>query len=291
LEVRLDREEIFLQIRNIKNLPTLPGVAGRILEVTSDGESGAKELAGIIANDQSMSAKVLNLANSAFYGFSRQITTIPQAVVVLGFDAVRGLALGVSVYETLPVPTNVDSFDREAFWIHSIGCGTAAKIIANALNYRDTGTFFVAGLLHDLGKVVLDTYFSDQYQRVVHHLVTEGGESVSTEEEIIKVNHAEVGGWLAFRWRFPDILVNAIEHHHDPDSADEAFIKETSIVYLADVLTRRAGIGLFYEMVEVDSALLQSNLDLTDDKVEKMAGELEKEKEGISEFFSYLSAG
>ena len=119
--------------------------------------------------------------------------------------------------------------------------------------------------------------------------MTEGGESVSTEEDVIKVNHAEVGGWLAFRWRFPDILVNAIEYHHNPDSANEAFIKEMSIVYLADVLTRRAGIGLFYEKVEADTELLQRNLDLAEDKVVKLAGELEKEKEGITEFFGYLS--
>jgi putative nucleotidyltransferase with HDIG domain len=281
---------MFLQIRNIKNLPTLPGVAGRILEVTSDGASGARELAAIIANDPSMSAKVLNLANSAFYGFSRQITTIPQAVVVLGFDAVRGLALGVSVYEALPDPSVEDSFDREAFWIHSIGCGTASKIIANALGYRDTGTFFVAGLLHDLGKVVLDTYFNEQYQQVVHRLKTEGKESTATEAEVLKLNHSEVGGWLAFRWRFPEILVNAIEHHHDPNSADEELVKETSIVYLANVLTKCAEIGLFYDTDAADTELVQQNMDLSEDQVAELAGALQKEKEGITEFFSYLSA-
>ena len=125
----MDREDIRLGIRNIKNLPTLPVIVSRVLEVADDSGSSANELADIVSKDMSVSAKVLNLANSAFYGFSRRITTIPQAVVVLGFDTVRSLALSVSVFETLKQTTDDVSFDREAFWIHSIGCGTSARLI------------------------------------------------------------------------------------------------------------------------------------------------------------------
>ena len=144
----MDREDIRLGIRNIKNLPTLPVIVSRILEVADDSGASANELAELVARDMSVSAKVLNLANSAFYGFSRRITTIPQAVVVLGFDTVRSLALSVSVFDSLSRNTSDVSFDREAFWIHSIGCGTASRLIAKELGFRDTGTFFVAGLLH-----------------------------------------------------------------------------------------------------------------------------------------------
>ena len=287
----MDREDIRLGIRNIKNLPTLPVIVSRILEVADDSGSSANELAELVARDMSVSAKVLNLANSAFYGFLRQITTIPQAVVVLGFDAVRGLALGVSVYETLPMATSEDSFDREAFWIHSIGCGTAARIIASALGYRDTGTFFVAGLLHDLGKVVLDKYFDEQYQQVVHQMLTEGKGSVSAEEEVLKVNHAEVGGWLAFRWRFPDILVGAIEHHHSPTSVEARFVRDMMVVYLANILTKQADIGLQYEKLDPDYELVQKHLELTPEKVAGLASELLEQRDGIMQIFSYLSTG
>jgi len=143
----MDREDIRLGIRNIKNLPTLPVIVSRILEVADDSGSSANELAELVARDMSVSAKVLNLAISAFYGFSRRITTRPRAVVVLGCDTVRSLALSVSVFAALKNDTNEVSFDREAFWIHSIGCGTASRLIAKELKYRDTGTFFVAGLL------------------------------------------------------------------------------------------------------------------------------------------------
>ena len=167
----MDREDIRLGIRNIKNLPTLPIIVTRVLEVAADSGSSANELAEIVARDMSVSAKVLNLANSAFYGFSRRITTIPQAVVVLGFETVRSLALSVSVFEYLNKPTGEASFDREAFWVHSIGCGTVARITAKSLGWRDTGTPFVAGLLHDLGKVILDTDYNDLYQEVVEEMV------------------------------------------------------------------------------------------------------------------------
>jgi c-di-GMP-related signal transduction protein len=168
----MDREDIRLGIRNIKNLPTLPVIVSRVLEVADDSGSSANELADIVSKDMSVSAKVLNLANSAFYGFSRRITTIPQAVVVLGFDTVRSFALSVSVFETLKQTTDDVSFDREAFWIYSIGCGTSARLIAKNLNYKDTGTFFVAGLLHDLGKVldVLDPLATNKGIDVVQEL-------------------------------------------------------------------------------------------------------------------------
>ena len=150
----MDREEIKLAIRNIKNLPTLPIIVTRILRVATDSGSSANELAELISRDMSVSAKVLNLANSAFYGFSSRIATIPQAVVVLGFGTVRSLALGVSVFDTMHQAAGGKSFDREAFWIHSIGCGTACKLIARTLGQKDIGTPFVAGLLHDLGKLI-----------------------------------------------------------------------------------------------------------------------------------------
>lgn len=126
----MDREDIRLGIRNIKNLPTLPIIVSRVLEVADDSGASANELAEIVARDMSVSAKVLNLANSAFYGFSRRITTIPQAVVVLGFETVRSLALSVSVFESLNSSQDAASFDREAFWVHSIGCGTVSRITA-----------------------------------------------------------------------------------------------------------------------------------------------------------------
>ena len=286
----MDRDDIRLAIRNIKNLPTLPVIVSRILEVAGDSGSSANELVELVARDMSVSAKVLNLANSAFYGFSRRITTIPQAVVVLGFNTVCSLALSVSVFESLSDSSGDVSFDREAFWIHSIGCGTASRLVAKELGYRDTGTFFVAGLLHDLGKVILDTYFSEQYAEVVEEMVEEERSALDAEKDILDIDHAEVGAWLAARWKFPEILATSIAAHHNLIAAKEEFIKEAVIVHLANVLTKRAGIGLCYESVIQDpSDMVASELKLSNDQVAKIAQDLQSERDQINEFFSYLS--
>ncbi len=286
----MDREDIRLGIRNIKNLPTLPIIVSRVLEVADDSGSSANELADIVSRDMSVSAKVLNLANSAFYGFSRRITTIPQAVVVLGFDTVRSLALSVSVFETLKQSEGDVSFDREAFWIHSIGCGTAARLIAKGLRFRDTGTFFVAGLLHDLGKVILDTYFNELYQEVVEEMVEEERSALDAETDILDIDHAEVGGWLAARWKFPEVLVAPIANHHNPMAAEDALFKETLIVHLANIVIKREGIGLCYETEIPDpSDLVESELKLSDEQVGGFQEELRSEKDQITDFFNQLT--
>jgi putative nucleotidyltransferase with HDIG domain len=286
----MDREDIRVGIRNIKNLPTLPVIVSRVLEVAVDSGSSANELAEIVSRDMSVSAKVLNLANSAFYGFARRITTIPQAVVVLGFDTVRSLALSVSVFETLSQADQEVSFDREAFWVHSIGCGTAARVVAKELGFRDTGTFFVAGLLHDLGKVILDTYFNELYQEVVEDMVEEERSALDAETDILDIDHAEVGGWLAARWKFPEVLVNPIATHHNPMAAEEEFFKESLIVHLANIVTKREGIGLCYETDIPDpSDLVNSELKISQDQIQSLSEKLREEKDQITEFFSQLS--
>lgn len=285
----MDRDEIRLTIRNIKNLPTLPGVASRILEVTQDTESNAMELADIVINDPAVSARVLNLANSSFYGFSQRITTIPQAVVVLGFDMIRSLALGVSVFQTLDSAPDTPSFERDAFWLHAIGCGTAAKIVARELDIRDEGTLFVAGLLHDLAKIILDMHFSDEYAEVIKAAEATSRPSYLVEQELMGVDHAEIGAWLAFRWKFPDLLVNPIAGHHDLSLAEDDFLRESTIVHLANNLAKRAGIGLVFENpVPAPDERVQSVLHLTPDRVNRIADELAGEQERIAEFFSYL---
>ena len=176
----MDREDVRLAIRNIKN-----------------------NWADIIAHDQSVSAKVLNLANSAFYGFSRRIAIIPQAVVVLGFDTDKSLALGVSVFGSLQQKVGKVSFDREQFWMHSIGCAEEARLVAKSQGLKDVGTPFVAGLLHDIGKVILDTHFNDQYQDVMEEMIDEGRSAVDVETDVLNIDHAEVGGWLSTRSEIP----------------------------------------------------------------------------------------
>ncbi len=284
------REDIRLAIRDINNLPTLPTVVVRIIEVAQDRGANAKQLAEIVSNDQSVFARILKLANSAFYGFSRQITNITQAVVVLGFDTVKSLALSISAFDSLAKFSHQTNFDREAFWVHSIGCGMVAKTIGKEIGLRESGTLFVAGLLHDLGKVILDTYFREQYDVAVQEMIQAGRSTADVEIEMLNIDHAEVGGWLAARWKFPEILVSPIAYHHNPGAANEAHLQSTLIIHLANILTKRLDIGLCYEStVPEPSDLVEAHLNLREEDLERLMGELGGIKEEIDEFFQYLN--
>ena len=286
----MDREDIRLAIRNIKNLPTLPVIVTRILEVADEAGSSARELAEIISHDQSVSAKVLNLANSAFYGFSKRIATIPQAVVVLGFDTVKSLALGVSVFQTLSQKVGRVSFDREQFWMHSIGCAAAAKLVAKGMGIKDTGTPFVAGLLHDVGKVILDTYFNAQYQTVIEEMIEEGRSAVDVETDVLNIDHAEVGGLLAVRWKFPDVLITPIAYHHNLLGTQDENLPSAVIVHLANILTKKTGVGLRYETeIPEPSDMVQKVLRLTSSKILIITEELKGQRNSIQEFFRNLN--
>lgn len=283
------REDIRLAIRNIRNLPTLPAVVLRIMEVAQDRESSAKQLAEIVSNDQSVFARVLKLANSAFYGFSRQISNITQAVVVLGFDTVRSLALSVSTFDSLSRADSESRFDREGFWVHSIGAGMAARAIGGAMGSCDSGNLFVAGLLHDVGKVILDSHFREYYGIAVERLMVERRPTVEVEREVLDIDHAEVGGWIAARWRFPDALVAPIAHHHRPEAADWTGLEQTLIVHLANILVKRMKIGLCYEATAPEpSELVYSRLGLKPDVLPQVMEELDGAREEIDEFFMYL---
>jgi len=158
------------------------------------------------------------------------------------------------------------------------------------LGWRDTGTPFVAGLLHDLGKVILDTYYNDLYQEVVEEMVEEERSALDVETDVLDIDHAEVGGWLAARWKFPEVLVVPIACHHNLMAADEAYQKDALIVHLANIITKRSGIGLCYESeIPEPSDLVESVLGLGADKIEEIQAELQNEQDQIQEFFNNLT--
>lgn len=262
-----------------------------MLEAANNPETTAIELGEIVAQDVSVSAKVLSLANSAFYGFSRKITTIQQAVVVLGFDTVRSLALSVSVFDALSHDTNGASFDREAFWIHSIGCGTASRLIAKTLRLPDLETYFVAGLFHDLGKVILDTYFHDRYSEVCQSLEQDTRPVYLIEHDLLDIDHAEVGGLLTARWKFPEILVTPIACHHSLKPIKKQFLQITLAVHLANFLIKKADVGLAVETNTPDtSGLLKAHLKISSEQLKTVHQSLIDEKDRIFEFLNSLAA-
>ncbi len=230
-----DRVAAKQQVRRIKNLPTVPGIVAKISRMVENPETSAAEVGRLISQDQVLSAKVLRMANSAFFGMSRKISSIPQALVILGFDVVKGLVLTSSVFDMIQK-------SMAGLWEHSIGCAAASGAIATVLGREDAEEILVAGLLHDLGKVVLALNMPDEMKSIKEKVVKENMYFYEAENAVLDFHHGEVGQWLAEHWNLPESLAEPMRLHHHPEKA--VLRPEcTAIVHLADIMIRAWGFG------------------------------------------------
>jgi HD-like signal output (HDOD) protein len=226
-------------------LPTLPTIVTQLIAIVGDPASSARQIAMLVSTDQALTAKILKVANSAFYGFAREIATVQLAIVVLGIEMVKNIGLSVAVLKRFATGREHRLFDRQRFWEHAIGCGVAARMLAkNFLNKRIADEAFVAGVLHDIGKLILIEYFYDDFCEALEKAESEGISIFEAEEHVLGVSHADIGGWLAEKWNLPKHLVLAIAHHHRP--FDPNGDKPEDLVLLAhmgDALIRHLRIG------------------------------------------------
>ena len=194
-----------------RNLPTIPTVLTRIIALTGVEEASGKELIDVIEHDQALTSKILRLANSAFFGQSRQVATIPRAVVLLGFSTVRNLALSVKVWEALG--NGVARVHLEELWAHAVAVAVATRSLTAQLRAGDPDEAFTAGLLHDVGRLVIALRFREHYWQAVGG-AGERGPVETLEAATFGVDHAEVGGWMLEAWSLPSGIVEAVRLHH-----------------------------------------------------------------------------
>jgi putative nucleotidyltransferase with HDIG domain len=229
-------------IEKIDDLPTLPRTVLKITELVNDPKSSAKELARVITDDQVLTARLLKLVNSSFYGFPQRISTVTGAIVLLGFDAIRNLLLTTSVFDLFANRNRKKKQDQERFWDHSLGCAVGAKVIGNYLRHDKIEELFVAGLLHDIGKIVEMMFLPDEFSKVVAAVNRDNILMTTAEYEVLGYNHAEVGKLLAEKWNLPVKLVKVIAYHHQPSNAG-SFAMEAAIVHMADIFCRALNMG------------------------------------------------
>ncbi|GJQ58349.1 MAG: HDOD domain-containing protein [Candidatus Scalindua sp. AMX11] len=221
----------------IESLPTLPTVAVRVLNITADPESSANDLMNVISPDVSLTTKILKIANSPFYGLTREISTLQHAVTILGFKEIRNLVVSTVAFESFKNLKQDKKYDINLFWKHSFCCGLAAKIIASYLNNK-SNELFVAGLVHDIGKLAMYIAFPVEFLEVMDIMrpLKLKYTAFEVEKDVFGMTHDEVGMKLMKRWMFPESLLMAVGYHHHPQKTENKSLFPI-IVHVADILT------------------------------------------------------
>jgi putative nucleotidyltransferase with HDIG domain len=229
-------------IADVRSFPSMSGVAVRVLKLIEDPDSTASKIEELLRLDPGITANILKLTNSAYFGLSTRIGSVRQAIVLLGWKRLGKLVVTSCVNAILDKP--VPGYDLPAgeLWRHSIAVSVAAELLANELGITAYDEAFTAALLHDLGKLVLGSYVKKDLQAIE----SAAGENVPfqvAERRILGTDHAEVGARLLENWAFPQSLVNAVRWHHDPDAA-ESTRTMVDLVHVANVLCLMIGIGV-----------------------------------------------
>lgn len=234
---------ILPKIQDITTIPTLPTVIEQLTLLLQNPKTSAEEVGRAITTDQALASKVLKLVNSAFYGFPGRISTITHAIVILGFSTVKNVVLTASIFDAFKNKGDgVGGFDLEDFWNHSIACGAASLSVAKQVGSGEKEECFIAGLIHDLGKLIMCQYLPGEFSQALEHCVKHDQLLYESERVLFDSTHDQVGGFLAERWNLPQNLQNAVKYHHNPSPLRDHYLT-TAIVHCADVLIRALDYG------------------------------------------------
>lgn len=262
-------------IRAVPDLPALPSACLAVLKETGASSATATSVAAPILSDQGLSARVLRLANSAYYGLSREVVKVQDAVVILGFRTVRSLVMVAGTYPLLKRRLDGYAMDAEDLWRHSAAVAVAASVLARQTERLSPDEAFCYGLLHDIGKLPLAEVVNGQLPALLRRVET-GIPFDRAERETFGFDHADVGGHLAARWNLPREFVNTARYHHRPDEAPETS-PAVDVVHVAVALSLQLGYGLGADGLGYTlcpNAL--QRLDLSADAMERIAGSVDE---------------
>lgn len=280
-------DQVKALVSRIPGLPTLPVIVQKLNDMMLNPRTTAKEVGRLISSDPALSAKILKIVNSSFYGFPSRITTVTHAIVILGFNTVKSVVLSSTVFDVFK-SKGENEFKREEFWKHSVGCGAACRVIAREAGFSALEDFFIAGLMHDVGKIILDQYLHDDFQKVLATVKRDDCLFLEAEKKVLAVTHAEIGGWLFANWKLSKGLVQAVTHHHNPSLADDA-LKITSVIHLGDIVCRalQCGSGGDAKIPRISPAAWDA-LGFTPPKLEAILRETDSEIEKAKVFLDFL---
>jgi len=289
----MEKNELRTKIYSkIDEIPTLPVVIPKLLTLMESDKTDAADIADAISRDPALSSKILKVANSAYYGFSKGISSLEKAVPLLGFNMVQSLALSIGVLRSLPSGKKSTHFSQQDLWIHSLAVATVMKELGKRYGKgNDREYLFIIGLLHDIGKIVLDQYFGELFHRAIEEFHNLGNiELHQAETREIGVDHGEVGAMLLTRWKFPDNICNAIAVHHGSEIPEGTNAEDVAMLRIADVLAHELSLEeeenpMPPEIRDADLKILEMN----ENQLEDIRAYLLDHKDGIYDFYRSMS--
>jgi putative nucleotidyltransferase with HDIG domain len=231
----MDEQQVLGKLDRISDIPTLPTIVFELNKYLRDPDTSIKTVCDTIEKDQAIALKILKLVNSVFYGFKSKISDLRNAVVLLGYNAVRNAIVSLSVINAFPKRVKLMDFDISQFWKHSLAVAVTSKNIAQLSKKESPDNCFVGGLLHDVGKVILAQYFPKLFEAVWSTLQNEHLTFYEAEQKSLPIDHSKIGAHLAAKWQLPQGLIDAIRWHHEfqPESKSTNFVKN---IYLANFI-------------------------------------------------------
>jgi len=284
-------------IRNVltldrRTLPSFPQVALKLLEISGDETASLEEISTIVESDPGVAARVLEIVNSAIYGLQREIKTLPEAIVLLGFDEIKKLSMGMTVFHGLFAPGRAKAFDRIHFWRHSLSVAVLAMEIAKKIGYPNPDEAYIGGLLHDVGKIFLDLQGRKNYGEFIHDAAASQENMVEQERQILGLGHDDVGAFFCSLWKLPQGIALAVKYHHQRFhlhdlSKEEALL--ISIVSVSNFVSWTQGVGSIATasppilVPEVEELIDFEKMDIIN-SIRATNNELER----ISEFYEFV---
>jgi len=248
---------IHKRLNVVESIPTFPEILTKVMTVVDDPDASAYDVANVVSKDPSLVSAVLKVVNSPFYGMSREVSSVGQAVILLGFRTIRNLVLSTTLLQSFGGPSRNRQFNRKALWKHAIATGGAAKQLAVRAKH-DPEQAFHAGLMHDMGCVVLDQCFPEEFGQVLDYLAREDVSLSRAEMEVLGIDHAEIGRLVCQKWNFPKGITEAIGFHHKPGEAPGDGIG-ACLIHVGDKIAGRLGLdaGLGAEDDGIDVGALK----------------------------------
>ena len=279
-ELMTDQNKFFKRLSTLVNLPTLPHILLKLIDACNQDNPDLNEIGEMVSKDPSLTAKILKLVNSAFFGLPQKVDMISHAVVLVGTSGIKNLAICACVYDVFPKVPGNSTFNLKKFWWHSLRCAFLAKHLASERDNGHPDEAFLSGLLHDIGKVILWVNFRETYETVLDQC-GDDTDLLLAREAHMGATHAEVGAWLLDRWKLEPSIVDCVRYHHEKTERITHAFAMVQIIHVANLLCKdnadeiNDGLSTAYRLFDLDDSRCQDLMTQSDEEAREVANSLD----------------